>query len=218
MKSRQLIIIILFSIVLSACSDEQLKEHRYKTHLGSYFDYGRWHGNYYTDQNGNKFLYRPISTTITNDSTIPLNIKLKLLSEYKCNKELNYENLKIFILPKNLGEDKQYNDPNVSKELKSFLDSELHKPTSLNEIINPNEGLVITLGILQKNGPNQMALISNGHKPYFTDHDSIITKFIKKQNPLELFVGLDFFRFTKNDSIYSSYLIIPCGQMSFIKK
>lgn len=212
--------IILILFCLGSCADNAPKEHLHKKHLGIYFDHGNWTGGYYADNNGNTYLYRSITTSITNDSTIPIHVKLEFLNELTCKNSFNERFMKIFILPKELAGEKQYNYPGISTELKKYLDFDKNKNSSLTELVNPNEQLTITLGIINYNknyGPTQMALISDRQKPHFISHDSIIEKSIASKNPVDLYIALDFLS-SEKDSTCFSYLCIPCGHISYIKK
>lgn len=212
------IIIILISFCICSCVDIEPKEHLYKKHLGIYFDHGNWTGGYYTDKKGDTYLYRSVTTCITNDSTIPVNVEIEFLNELKCKNEFNERSMKIFILPNELSGDKQYNYPGVSSELQKYLDYNIHKSSTLSKQLKPKEDLKITIGILNYNknyGPNQMALISDRLKPHFISHDSIIVNSITSKKPLDLFIALDF-PSSENDSTCFSYLCIPCGQISYM--
>ena len=212
--------ILFLSFCLCSCNDNVPKEHLNKKHLGIYFDRDDFTGAYYTDNNGNTCLYRSIATTITNDSTLPIHVTLDFLNKLECKSSVNERVIKIFILPKELAGEKQYIYPGVSPELKKYLDFEISKNSSLSELVNPNEELTITLGILDydKNyGAAQMAIISNRQKPRFISHDSIIEKSIADKNPFDLFIALDFW-YSRNDSACFSYSCIPCGQISYAKE
>ena len=214
------LIIILISFCICSCEDNEPKEHLNKKHLGIYFDHGSWTGGYYNDKNGDTYLYRSITTCITNDSTIPLNIEIEFLNELKCKNEFNERSMKIFILPKELSGDKQYNYPGVSPELQKYLDNNILESSSLNKQLNPKEELTITIGVLNYNknyGPNQMALISDRLKPHFISHDSVIVNSISSKKPLDLFIALDFAS-SEKDSTCFSHLCVPCGQISYMNR
>lgn len=214
------LIIILISFCICSCEDNEPKEHLNKKHLGIYFDHGNWTGGYYSDKNGNTYLYRSVTTSITNDTTIPIHVKLEFLNELKCKNAFNERFMKIFILPKELSGEKQYKYPGVSPELQKYLDFDTNKKSSLNEELNPNEELTITFGTLNYNknyGPTQMALISNKLKPHFISHDSIIEKSIANKKPLDLYIAFDFAS-SEKDSTCFSFLCIPCGQISYMNR
>ena len=212
------IIILLGVFVFCSCVDTPSKEHLYKKHSGIYFDHGSWTGAHYTDKEGNTLLYRSVSTTITNDSTIPLQLSLHLAKQYQCSDSLNEGMLKLILLPKTFSAEKQF-DSGISNDLKTFLDSEMDKTSQLNEIIKPKEEFTVTIGILnyaKHHEPVQMALVCGKHKPHFVDQDHIITETLLKHQPLEVSVVLNY-QNIKNEDGMCPYLIIPCGKLSFIK-
>jgi len=217
MKFRNLII-LFFTITLCSCSDDQPKEHLHKKHLGIYIDHGMRKGIDYMDPTGNKYNYRSITTTITNDSLIPIQIIISFAKEYDYPCPYNGQKYKVFLLPETMTAEKQYNG-GMGKELRAFLDSELEAPITLNKIINPKEEYDITIGVLtdiKYLDPGQLALISKQHKPHFFAHDSLINQSISKNKSLNLSLGLDFFQFFKTDP-HDCYSVIPCGQISFSK-
>ena len=215
MHFRQLII-LLFTFTLSCCSsDNETKTHKTKKHLGIYLDRGVRTGFTYLDQKGNTYNYRTVTTTITNDSIIPINLKIAFSKKYYYTDTLNGKTFRIFILPEAITGEKQYNEN--SKLLKSFLDTQLDNPITVYEIINPKQEFEISIGVLcDKFDPGQVALISKVLKPHFSAHDSLINQAISNSDPLSLWFCFDWFQ--SKQILNNCYSVIPCGQISYTKQ
>ena len=206
------VFILLFACVLSACSDQATKEHLHKKHSGMYMDHGTQQGQYYHDPKGNTFFYRHITTTITNDSMVPLNLEIGFTTEYHYPAPFEEQSFKLFLLPESLAGDQQDHE----KVLRTFLDTALEKPSALYKTIQPKQELNITIGILtNKNAfaPTQLALITKGHRPHFINHDSLISHKASTTNPLDLLFALDF----NESDCPSCFSVIPCGKMTHSK-
>lgn len=207
---------ILFMVVfLAGCSDEPPKEHLHPKYSGVYMDHGPQQGQYYTDPQGNSWFYRYMTTTISNDSVMPLHIDLAFLKEYHYPAPMDEQTFKVFLLPETLMADKEYEA--YQKDLKNFLDRPLEKPLELHKIIYPKGSYEITIGVLtglKYMSPGQFALLSKGHKLHFLAHDSLISQAVANSKPLELSLALDFYSADKSGSCFS---FIPCGRMVYGK-
>jgi len=119
-----------------SCSTNEPKEHQSEKHFDVHIENGLGQGFQYSDFIGNKYLCRYYTTTITNNSIVPIHIEISLSKKY--NDSLKS---KIFLFPKALTQ----KTPN---EIKLFLDKDIDTPVWLDEIITPNESYVIRVGTL----------------------------------------------------------------------
>jgi hypothetical protein len=98
-------------------------------------------GNGHTDSNGNRFGFALLWTRITNETTIPLELKINFQADsFAIPMPDSY--LKLFLVP-----DSIYYSEYGSKSLNSFLDTGLNKPTVLQKSINPKEEYLFYIGI-----------------------------------------------------------------------
>ncbi len=149
-----------------------------------YFGVGMNHGlmnipgdTLYTDISGNKYYYITITTVITNDTTLPVHIKINLSKEYAYPEPYNEQKFKVFLTPKKESMQEQIDHNHISEELKKILTPmgfsvtlsngtlsnglseatfpeetklflENYIPYTLNKTINPSEKYTITIGML----------------------------------------------------------------------
>lgn len=202
----------LFALIFCSCENAvPTKPHLHPKHAGIYIDHGTMTGNWHNNGPGNIYSYRSITSTIINDSTLPLHLDLALPAEQPYPAPYNDQRYRLFIIPEALAA-QQYNAD--SKALKDFLDSASGRPCTLQRIIQPKEELSLTIGVFSSNkgvAPGQMALLSKGHKPHFPAHDSLINEALSKTKVLELLFALDFYKPLNNIQI------IPCGKMWYAK-
>ncbi len=156
---------------------------------------GRQGDGIHTDVNGNKYSFATFTTVITNDTTLPIKIKLNLPTEYTYPSPYNKQKFKLFLLPKKETLQEQIDHNHISEESKNLLtllstsvtlnngflmvslSEETKKfiknyvPSTLDQTVNPNEKYTITIGMLVDTKyipPGQLALITKGHKyPFF---------------------------------------------------
>jgi hypothetical protein len=143
---------------LYSCLNNQPKEHKYEKNFSSYsnskkilgvsIENGPRQGFQYFDSLGTEYTYRYITTTITNDSIVPIQLKISFSKEYNYLRSNDSLKSKVFLLPRELTPDRQHYDNSISKELKTFLDKDVDNPISLDKRINPNEKLIMTFGVL----------------------------------------------------------------------
>lgn len=173
-------------------------------------------GHSYTDKAGAEYFYAYIRVTITNDSLIPMKLKIAFKNEYYQPTPTNGQKFKVFLIPENRTNEKQTDFDFLNK----FLDQGLENPISLNKVLFPKEECVLNIGFLTGIGstlnPSPFVLFSKGHKQNFQSiSDSLINNTASDNNQLTLLLGLDFYSLGL-DSI-KRYSIIPCGQISYCK-
>jgi len=156
-------------------------------------------GSRYVDSNGTTYVYIHITTTITNDSTIPM----RLAIDFSEKKNLTNDSLKStgFLLPRRrLTSEKLLTplsnqiDLGITNELKWFLDRFTEIPVSLDTVLNSKGKCILTFGLL--NNTKYELPYGIGLKAS-TESSSTVN------------LGLSF------DRMPSEHYLIPCGQISF---
>ncbi|MDB4727896.1 hypothetical protein OAF63_03820 [Saprospiraceae bacterium] len=175
----------------------------------------------YTDPQGTKLSYRYIPITITNDSTIAINIQIALSKEYDYPDEYGEQKFKVFLLPKELTQDKVTYDT-ISyelsdNELRNYFDKGLSPLYILNETLEPGEKCDITMGTLYPRPTNcgvlPIVLFSQDNRGLYNACDSLINQDISANPSLALGLKLDFYPGSSPEKC----TIIPCGQISYPK-
>lgn len=207
------IILILFGAAFCCCEEAlPTKTHLHPRYSGIYIDHGSMTGIWYSDRSGNIYNYRSVTSTITNDSTLPLHLDLSLPAKQYYPAPYSEQYYHIYIIPEAISGEHIKNE---SKALKEFLDSASSLNYTFRKIIPPKKELTLTIGVLSSSKsltPGQMALMSKEHKPHFVAHDSLITHAISEAKVLDLLFGIDFYK--PANTIH----IIPCGKMWFTKQ
>ncbi|MGZ4034748.1 MAG: hypothetical protein ACXVPU_10070 [Bacteroidia bacterium] len=199
---------ILFVFVFCCCSGNQPKQS--KKYFGTYITNSGRRGRIFKDSTGISYFYCYITTAITNDSLIPMNVKIALSKEYYQPTPINGQRFKVFL---------QDSSALCNNDIKRILNE---PPATLNKVINPKEKCYLHIGFLADSmselNPIPFALFSKGHKLDFGSiPDHAVNQAITTKNQLTLLLGLGF-SYTGPDSPYSSYSLIPCGQISFSNK
>jgi hypothetical protein len=95
-----------------------------------YFGVGMNHGlievqgqgnAFYTDINGNKYQFITITTVITNDTTLPVTIKINFSKEYAYPAPYNKQKFKLFLVPIKESMQEQIDHNHISEELEKVL-------------------------------------------------------------------------------------------------
>lgn len=208
------IIGLLFLLGVCSCSDNKSKALSEK-YFGAYITNSPRRGHTYTDSTGTEYFYCYINSSITNDSLIPMHVKIAFSNEYHQPTPSNGQKFKVFLLPEFMTTEKK-TDINV---LNKFLDEGLESSITIDKVINPNEEYSLNIGFLTEFksallNASPFVLFSKGHKQYFESiSDSAINQVVSAKTQLTLLLGLDFFPLGQ-DSI-KRYSIIPCGQISY---
>lgn len=95
-------------------------------------------GSRYTDPNGEVYGYAVFWTRIINETDNPLELKFDFLDSYEV-PSLPGKYFKILVLPDTMTRDKENLFNYGLTSLESFLENNIHKPSSLKRTINPKE-------------------------------------------------------------------------------
>lgn len=136
--------------------------------------------------------YRYFTITITNDTTLPVQLEIGLLErELKEDSSSN-----VFLLPRRLTPKEQHFDQSMSDELRRFLEFEIDKKEHLSSVVNPSEKCVLTFGVLTD------TKYPNPTTPFGTQ---LLTS---KENESKVSCWLKL----------NEAFIIPCGHIEFIHR
>jgi hypothetical protein len=221
---------LLLSIICLASCDHP---HLYEKYYGIYIDHSLRQGSGYKDSSGIEHGYFYVRTTLTNDSTVPVHIKLHIPNGHY--QTANGKNYHVFLMSTSMESENDYRDHNpVGSELKKFFNSGLENPYTVDTILKPNEACTVYIGLVTEvgNGLNPyLSIFSRGHKPHFwpskatfggrapTDSelaipDSAIHRFFQPtEKRLSVFLGVSMTPLFKVPEKY--YNIIPCGEVSY---
>ena len=180
---------LLFLFVFCNCSYNTNDQGDYS---GFYIENGPRQGLKYIDSIGPQYDYTCVTTTIRNDSVVPMRLKINFSKE---DSTLNDSlKAKVFLLPKRLTTEKKQFYTSMSKELRNFLNGVDEATVSLDTLLSANEKCVMTFGILTNTKYGQ---------PY-----GIGLRALNKSSS-KVTLELSFYR--KPGKQY----LIPCGEISF---
>ncbi len=218
--NKSLIYLLFVFIVFSCTNDEPIKDLSEKKPL-AYSDHTKntgitiennpRQGFGYTDPEGVQYGYYYITTTLINDSSVPIQLKIAFGNEYNYMRSRKFLFSEVFLLPRALTPKRQQYDVSMSKELKHFLDTRSGTSDSLNIILNPKEQCVMTFGKLTTLGEKEpftleLKLLDNEFEN--NKHDSLLNAALLKTEgkgvPLVLHLATP--------------ALIPCGQILFTEK
>jgi hypothetical protein len=182
--------------------------------------HGQRQGLGFEDSQHRRFNYRYITSTIINDSLVPLHLSIELKNVYHCPNQTKSPTFRVFLLPRSLTPRRMHLDSETSEALKTFLNSDKLGSVQLDTILQPHQEVSLSIGVLtatDANDPGQLALLLGEHDFNFYAHDSLIWAAKKELNANVISLGLDFFQFfEKTDD--QGYLLIPCGTYEFLRK
>jgi len=199
------LIALIFLIGLCCCADKSDRSHgqtNQNMELASVFSINNSQrsGFGYVDTNGIGYTYLTITTTITNNSSLPMHLVIDFSKGNTYTNDIHKS--QAFLLPKKWVTPQEYL-PHVSKkvevgmsnELKWFLDRVDKRSISFDTVLNSKEKCNLTFGLLDYTKidlPYNIGL----HAP--------------KESSSTMTLGLSFDRPT------DEHYLIPCGQVSFI--
>lgn len=169
------------------------------SHSGLSIKNGSRNGTAFVDSSGSAFVFYYITTTITNDSAIPMRLTINF------SKEKNTANGRfespVFMLPRRqltleniLPQQTPQVDLGMSKELEWFLDRVTKTPVSLDTVLSHKGKCVLNFGILNK-------------VEYAEPYAIGLKAFTSSSSTSKL--GLSF------DRIPEDHYLIPCGEISY---
>lgn len=166
----------------------------------------------FTDTLGTKYGLAYITTTITNDSTIPIHLQIAFSKEYDYPIAYGDEQFKVIPLPKEWALNGVEITDSIINELPKYID----KPF-LNRTLEPRERCVATIGILRPIRTNlcsatPYAILEYSDRGIFPSCEWLMSEG-RASNP-ELAIGFKV-GFCTIGEVYESCMIIHCGQISY---
>lgn len=158
------------------------------------------------------------TTTITNDSTIPVQLRIALSEEYEFPVICNDNTYKVFLLPE-LPPDAGTLWDSITSGFDDFIDACMNNPYVLNKTLEPRESCEFTIGTLYPS-PTKCGVIPNAvfslddKELYLTCENKMNQDTsTKPQSEIGLKIGYYYRNWfgTPPDSCF----IIPCGQISY---
>ena len=149
-------------------------------------------GGPYTDPAGKKFGYAIFWTRLVNQTTSPINISINFPADSFSVSHSAQSYFKLFLPADTMNIDNEASFDYGATGLKEFMDTGLHKATSLQQTIHPKEELLFFVGMLMK----------------MADNGPVRTGLILKEGDL-------FYKVSISGQLDSTF--IPCGHISFIK-
>jgi hypothetical protein len=166
----------------------------------------------YVDSAKEQYAYRYIRTIISNDSTIPVHLKIVFPESYIAMTPSEKRKYKAFILPDSMTAEKQFdnsaNNMGFCKESKFFLNKESAKYITLEKTLLPKEKCELRIGLLflPCDGVTRIELFSRGHKHNLRLPAIAFDLNNPSAKKLDLFLGATY---------NSSYSSIKCGELFY---
>jgi len=149
-------------------------------------------GGPYTDPTGKRFGHAIFCTRVINETATPIKFTINFPADSFSISPLPLSYFKLFLPPDTMTMDKEPSYDYGATGLKSFMDTGLNKPTSLQKTINPNEEYLFYVGMLMK----------------MPDNGPVRTRLVLKEGDL-------FYRVSIAGQLDSA--LIPCGHIIFKK-
>lgn len=133
----------------------------------------------YTDPNGKEYSKLLFWTRITNETEKPLELKIDFPEDSYEVPSLPGRHFKILLPSDTMTLDKEPLPDYGMTNLKSFLDSNIHKPSSVKRTINPKESsgfYVVILFDIEVPGPTRTGLVIKGQNLFYK-----VTRYAGKQ-------------------------------------
>lgn len=173
------------------------------------------HGRFFISKENTRHFYNNISTTITNDTTVPIRLQLTLDKSY----EQSSRTFNLFFLPEVMIVDSQRKQSYFNQNIQPILDWGIDHNTGINSTIAPGRSITVNTSYLSPPNsdfaPGQLAIISKYHKYFFAGvKDSLYNvKDTANNSGLNLYFGLNFNILT--DSTFG-FKLIPIGKISYL--
>jgi len=218
-----LLVIIAFSCIQQPSKNGQQFEDgpiQQPLKSGLQIEYGPNLGADHTDTFGTRHFYVHSTAIITNDSTIPIHLKLALSNEHEyptyCGDTHKY---KVFLLPEELTPDTATIYNNIVNGQHDFLNAPIDNSKILHKTLNSGEYCVVSIGVLVQKPTNcaavPRAIFSYDNKGLYHACDSQINRALSTSAQLEIGVKLEYYNRRKFIAPEDGCTIIPFGQISY---
>ena len=180
------------------------------------------HGARYTDSDSTDYWLIHIASTITNESTMPIQLELAFFNEYDYPTEYGSQKFKIFILPEvfavdgaSIIADNPFLTDRMQIEFRDYLGNGIDSPYRIKKIIQPGERCVIPIGTKYAVSFNCAVfpnlLLSQSDLANFPTCENLLVHNESTAPQLALGLKLDF----RTGKTAEKCTIIQCGQIGY---
>lgn len=223
------IVVLLIALISCSCLQQKSIEGQYKepgsnempkSKTGLKIETTPTRGTAFTDSLGLEYFIVHVTNTITNDSTIPIQLQIDLPSAFSYPISGNYVNFKIVLWPELTEPPHLYTDRQRRVQvMKNRTISDWEASNQFNKLLEPGEKYVVTIGTLVNAGaPNICSPVAyslltySGRRNYSDCNWTLDEEYLTDtQSALGLQVG-----FCTSGQHYESCTIITCGQITYI--
>lgn len=190
-----------------------------KPKSGLKIEYGPNLGTTHKDDLGLSLFYLHSTATITNDSTIPIQLQFALSNEYEFPAFCSDEKYKVFLLPEELTPDTATIYNNIVNGQHNFLNTPLDKPSVVNKVLDPGEYCVITIGTLTPKpsncAPVPRAIFSHDTMGAYQGCVRLSNEKISTGPQMDIGVKLEYYNQRKFIAPEDGCVVIPFGQVTY---
>ena len=180
-----------------------------KKYFGVSMDKDQIFGCVYKNPSGQQYAFRCHRAIFTNDSLIPVHLRLSFPDDYTNMTSSDEKKFKVFFIPDSLTNEEFPNSSFIGwpgKSLEAFLNSNARKQIVLDKIIMPNEKFEFRIGLLffPVDGVTRVELFSKGHGHHLRLPELATDNSV--QNKLNIMLGA---------TVDQDFAILSCGQLSY---
>ena len=226
-----LVFLIFYSLISCTNNQDSKKFHpQFEKYYGIYIDHSMRTGSGFKNSRGENCFFTNVRAVITNDSIIPLNIKINFPTDSLEVIPQKEQKFNVLLLPETMTNSKQRGENyQISNELKDLIDSLLIHPFTIDKVLKPGEKCIVNIGLIVNNKYNlnpYYSIFSKGHKPHPWPRKERFSPIELSDNILSIpdsalhsFPQGDFLSLSLGISFYGdfSYCVVPCGQIVFKK-
>lgn len=192
-----------------------------KSETGLTFETSPTRGTRFSDSLGNEYFIVHVANTITNDSTIPIQLQINLPSDFSYPISGHDVNYKIVLWPELTEPPHLYSDSQSQVQvMENWTIRDWEAPNQFNKLLAPGEKYVITIGtVVNTEVPNICSAVAYSFLTYsergnYADCEWTLDEehSTNPQLALGLLVG-----FCTSGLHYENCTIMTCGQVTYIE-
>ena len=173
-------------------------------------------GTGFTDSLGSEYIIVHITNTITNDSTIPIQLEMDLPREYHYPISDDSQKFRIVLWP-GLTEPPHLYSDSAGQIFANSIDNESESQNQFNQLLEPGEKYLVTIGTIVPSPPKicsvvAFSIVEYNERKKYSDCDWPMDE-VNSTNP-KLALGLKV-GFCTSGQQYKTCAILPCGQITY---